>query len=109
MDTLVYTSSLFLIPANLAAIKGEYVLMNTCIFLTLTSWAHHSNWHVHPCRTIYCDVDNVACYFTIYFTFMYAILFTSRIQCILYMMSLAGVFYAYHKVNQNKHYEKRGL
>ena len=109
MDTLVYSSSLFLIPANIAAMNGQYVLMNTLIGLSLTSWAHHSNWQVCPGRTVYCELDNVMCYFTIYYTFMYAILYSSRWQCALYMVCLSCVFYSYYNVNKNENYDKRGL
>lgn len=123
MDTLVYTASTFLIPINIAAYTKKYVLMNIVLFLTLTSWAHHSIAHSHMESTgssssllsslsislTYGDLDKIACYWAILYSFIYALFFTSMIQFALYSICLGLVFYSYSYVHKNQHYYKRGL
>ena len=130
MDTLVYSSSIFLIPIQLAAFKKEYILMNVIICLLLTSWAHHSNIHfryidninnnnninsisnnnsTEYTDTIYDTLDNYMCYYAIYYTYMYAVFFCTPRQCILHLICLFGVFINYYYVNQNVNYLERGI
>jgi hypothetical protein len=121
MDTLVYSSSIFLIPIQLAALKKEYILMNVIICLLLTSWAHHSNIHFRYINntnhiyndiytnTIYDDLDVYMCYYAIYYTYMYAACFCTPRQCILYLICLFGVFINYYYVNTNINYLERGI
>ncbi len=109
MDTLVLSASLFLIPINVAAIKGKYDLMNIFILLCLTSWAHHSNMHVSGAESIYDDLDKLMCYYTIYYTFIYAITQCSFTRFVTYCMCLIGVFVSYYFVHQNSMYTIRGL
>ena len=66
MDTLIYSSSLFLIPINIAAIKNKYILMNVFIGLLLTSWAHHSNKHISDKNSIYDSLDNYIHYYIVH-------------------------------------------
>ena len=125
MDTLVYTSSLFLIPINIACYKKKYILMNIYILLCLSSWAHHSCIHTNTNtnanvnisntididseHTIYDDFDKIMCYYAIYYTFTYTLTFASPIQFLMYITCLCIVFYSYYHVNNNKNYYKRGL
>ena len=115
MDTLVYTASLFLIPINIACYKKNYILMNIYILLCLSSWAHHSCIHTNISknidteRTIYDDFDKIMCFYAIYYTFVYALLFVSPIKFIMYFICLCLVFYSYYYVNNNENYYKRGL
>ena len=134
MDTLIYSSSLFLIPIQIAAYKKEYILMNVYICLLLTSWAHHSNIHIiyninnninnnninnnnnnnSNNNQIYIDsiydiLDTYMCYFSIYYTYMYAMLFCTTRQCIIYLVCLFSVFVNYYFVNKNKNYLTRGI
>ena len=115
MDTLVYTVSTFIVPINIAALNGKYVLMNIIILLTLTSWAHHGITHElsclrrDKCVTLYNFMDQYMCKVTIAYTLMYAIFFTSTVQCILYMYCLAGVLYSSVHVENNKFYYERGV
>ena len=78
LDTLVYTISFLIIPINIAAIRGKYILMNTYITLLATSWATHSIWHVKdkPCTTIYCSLDEIACNTTIPISFIHGAIYS---------------------------------
>jgi len=114
MDTLVYTSSLFLIPINIACCKQKYILMNIYTLLCLSSWTHHSCIHTQKNNssntiTIYDDFDKFMCFYAIYYTFVYALLFVSPIQFIMYMICLCIVFYAFSHVTQNINYYERGI
>lgn len=115
MDTLVYSASLFLIPINIACYKKKYILMNIYILLCLSSWAHHSCIHTNVSknidseRTIYDDFDKFMCFYSMYYTFIYALLFVSPIQFIIYIIFLCIVFYSFYYVNNNENYYIRGL
>lgn len=115
MDTLVYTVSTFIVPINIAAINGKYDLMNVFIFLTLTSWAHHGITHElscltrDKCVTPYNRIDAYMCRIAVMYTFMYAIFFTSVVQCLLYQMCLSSVVYSSVYVEHNKFYYERGI
>jgi len=110
MDTLVLSSSLFLIPINIAAVKGNYVLMNILITLTLSSWAHHSNKHVGAIQaSIYDRFDVFMCYYTIYFTFMYALLLTNVVKFVTICIFIGCVVFMNTYVQTNEHYYDRGL
>jgi hypothetical protein len=109
MDTLVLSASSFLIPINVAAIKGKYDLMNIYTLLCLTSWAHHSNMHVSGTQSIYDDLDKLMCYYAIYYTFLYAITQCCFVRFVTYCVCLIGVFISYYYVHQNSMYTTRGL
>ena len=109
MDTLIYSSSLFLIPINIAAIKNKYILMNVFIGLLLTSWAHHSNKHISDKISIYDSLDNYMCYVAISITLLYALLYSSSLQIMLYIPCLLFVYLTYQYVESNINYCKRGL
>ena len=112
MDTLIYTASTFIIPINVAAYTGKYVLMNLVLFLTLTSWAHHSICHTQY-KSKECDmyeyIDSTTCYWVIFYSFVYALFYTTPLQFILYSICLSLVFYSYYHVHKNNNYYKRGL
>ena len=82
MDILVITSSLFLIPINLASINQLYLLMNHMIFLTLTSWAHHSILHINNNYTnnIYDKLDKIACYSIILHSSIFALYYNIKLK-----------------------------
>jgi len=106
MDTLVFTASLFIIPLNMAAVRGQYLLMNQILFLTLTSWAHHAICHTHTyIEDVYYRMDKVACYSSIIHTAILALIYNSW----LYWVFLAGVGISFEFVKRNKNYTKRGL
>jgi hypothetical protein len=112
MDTLIYTATTFIIPINIAAYNRKYVLMNVFILLTLTSWAHHSIVHTQQSvytPSIYDDIDKIMCFYAIYFSFMYALFFTSIVKFILYSICLTMVIVSYIYVHRNVHYAQRGL
>ena len=116
MDTLVYSVSTFMIPINVAALRGKYDLMNVYLGLTLTSWAHHGITHElsclkrDGCKTVYNVIDLVMCRVAVAYTLWYAVLFTSRLQFFVYFVSLMSVVFSYYGyVTHNRLYYIRGL
>lgn len=106
MDPLIFTASLFIIPLNMAAARGQYFLMNQLLFVTLTSWAHHAICHSHKYKEdVYHKVDKIAVYTSIIHTAILAIAYDSW----LYWFFLSGIGISYEFVKRNKHYEMRGL
>ena len=59
--------------------------MNVFIGLLLTSWAHHSNKHISDKNSIYDSLDNYMCYVAISITLLYALLYSSSLQIMLYI------------------------
>lgn len=116
MDTLVYSVSTFMIPINVAAIHGKYDLMNVYMGLTLTSWAHHGITHElsclgrTKCLTMYNRIDLAMCYVALAYTFVYSLMYTNRLQWVLYCICFFVDVYHYYKyVNNNTFYYVRGL
>lgn len=116
MDTLVCTATMFIIPINIAAIRGKYVLMNVYVGLALTSWAHHGITHElsrlgrTTCVTTYNRIDLTMCYSALAYTFVYSLMYTNRLQWFLYCMCfLIDLYHYYMYVNTNKFYYVRGI
>lgn len=114
MDTLVYTATLFLIPINIAAYNKKWILMNVMLLLCLTSWAHHASMHVSGYRekydqSVYDILDEVMCWYAIYYSFMYGLFFTTPKQFIIYCICLVGVFISHKNIVPNPDYTRRGV
>ncbi len=116
MDTLVCTVSTFMIPINIAAVRGKYDLMNVYLCLTLTSWAHHGISHElsrlkrDECITVYNVIDLVMCRVAVLYTLLYAILFVNRLQFFVYFVCFMSVVYSYYvHVAHNAMYYIRGF
>ena len=109
VDTLVLTSSLFIIPINLAAQTGKWDLMNVFIFLMGTSWVHHSNMHLQVQRqNIYSKIDVFACYLAIMYTFIWAFLWSHMFYY--YLACLSGVTIMHFTDHCDEiYFYKRGL
>lgn len=110
------TATMFIIPINIAAIRGKYVLMNVCMFLTFTSWAHHGITHELSrlgstySMTTYNKIDVFMCRVAIAYSLMYALMCTSRLQCVVYLICLMSVVYSYYAhVEHNKNYYRRDI
>ena len=106
MDTLVCTASLLIIPINMAAMKGQYLIMNQALFLTLTSWAHHAICHTHTFQyDVYHLVDKIACYTST----IHLIILTLMYEIHLFWLFLIGVGVTFQYVKVNGNYSRRGL
>jgi hypothetical protein len=102
LDTLVYSSSLFIIPINVAALNSKFLLMNLYIFIALTSWAHHACRHMKTKECIYDDIDRFACIslgvFMIFYTFFYKALR----EFIITIIGIFCILLCYYRVLKNK-------
>jgi hypothetical protein len=108
VDSLVLSSSLFLVPINLAAQNAKWDLMNLFIFLMGTSWVHHSNMHMQVSRSnVYSKIDILTCYVAIFYTFMWALLWTNVFYY--YLTCLTGVTIMHFTDHNENNYYKRGL
>jgi len=102
LDTLIYTSSLFIIPINIAALNGKLILMNVYIFLALTSWAHHACRHMKVKNCIYDEIDKFACVTTGVFLFMYTFFYKSLRVFIVYILGTICIFICYYRIFKNR-------
>ena len=102
LDTLVYTSSLFVIPINIAAFNGRLLLMNIYIFLALTSWAHHACRHMKVKNCIYDEIDKFACVTTGVFLFMYTFFYRSLRTFIVCILATICIFICYTRIFKNR-------
>ena len=112
LETLVYTSSLFIIPINIAAYNGKYILMNVLLFVTLTSWAHHACRHMNASRNcIYDQIDKLACITLCVFGVMYTLFYNSWRKFIVTLIGILLVILCYSRVIKNREnsFYKRGL
>jgi len=112
IDTLVYTSSLFVIPINIAALNHKFLLMNIYIFLALTSWAHHACRHMKVKKScIYDEVDRFACITSCVYIIMYTLFYTSLRKFFITVAGIMCVLICYYRVckNRNDSWENRGL
>ena len=112
IDTLIYTSSLFVIPINIAALNHKFLLMNLYIFLALTSWAHHACRHMKVKKScIYDEIDRFACITVFVYIFMYTLFYTSLRKFLFTVLGLLCVLVCYYRVSKNRNdsWENRGL
>ena len=111
LDTLVYTSSLFIIPINFAALNHKFLLMNIYIFLALTSWAHHACRHMKSKPCIYDDIDRFACISACVFTIFYTLFYKSLREFIITIVGIFCIFLCYYRVLKNKKlaWKNRGI
>ncbi len=112
LDTLVYTSSLFIIPINIAALNHKFILMNLYIFLALTSWAHHACRHMKvPKNCIYDEIDKFACLAVITFGFMYTLFYTTFRKFFITVLGILCVVVCYYRSCKNREggWKNRGI
>lgn len=111
LDTLVYTSSLFVIPVNIAAYNGKFLLMNIYIFIALTSWAHHSCRHMKVQKCIYDEIDKLACIASFVYLLMYTLFYTTFRKFFFTFLGCMCILILYYRVTKNRilNWDKRGI
>ena len=111
MDTLFVTSTLFLIPVNVAAAHGpqNFFLANHVALLAMASWTHHALVHVHgyDATCAYHRIDVALCWSLILHSAALAVTRRARVG---FWACLACVVMCYvFGVSANPGYEARGL
>ena len=103
LDTLVYTSSLFVIPINIAALNNKLLLMNLYIFLAVTSWAHHACRHMQvKNHCIYDEIDKLACITLSVFIFLYTLFYTTFRKFIITFCGMICIAVCFSRVYKNR-------
>ena len=112
LDTLVYSSSLFIIPINIAALNSKFLLMNLYLFIALTSWAHHACRHMNvKNHCVYDEIDKFACITLAVFIFLYTLFYTTCRKFIITCCCLISICICFQRIYKNRNFaiKNRGI